>query len=78
MRTATRCSWAITGTGIVDPVFTIGDLSTVWLVAYVRESEAPKVRTGQQLDFTVLAYPKTISRPTSTTSPHRSIRVSAA
>jgi len=49
----------ITGTGIIDPVFTIGDLSTVWLVAYVRESEAPKVRAGQQLDFTVLAYPKT-------------------
>jgi cobalt-zinc-cadmium efflux system membrane fusion protein len=48
-----------TSTGIVDPVFTIGDLSTVWLVAYVRESEAPKVRVGQQLDFTVLAYPKT-------------------
>src|SRR6476469_5402008 len=48
-----------TGTGAVDPVFTIGDLSTVWLVAYVRESEAPKVRIGQQLDFTVLAYPKT-------------------
>jgi cobalt-zinc-cadmium efflux system membrane fusion protein len=48
-----------TSTGIVDPVFTIGDLSTVWLVAFVRESEAPKVRLGQQLDFTVLAYPKT-------------------
>lgn len=48
-----------TSTGIVDPVFTIGDLSTVWLVAYVRESEAPKVHAGQQLDFTVLAYPKT-------------------
>jgi cobalt-zinc-cadmium efflux system membrane fusion protein len=48
-----------TSTGVVDPVFTIGDLSTVWLVAYVRESEAPKVHIGQQLDFTVLAYPKT-------------------
>ena len=48
-----------TSTGAVDPVFTIGDLSTVWLVAYVRESEAPKVRAGQLLDFTVLAYPKT-------------------
>jgi cobalt-zinc-cadmium efflux system membrane fusion protein len=48
-----------TSTGAVDPVFTIGDLSTVWLVAFVRESEAPKVRLGQQLDFTVLAYPKT-------------------
>jgi cobalt-zinc-cadmium efflux system membrane fusion protein len=48
-----------TSTGVVDPVFTIGDLSTVWLVAYVREGEAPKVRAGQQLDFTVLAYPRT-------------------
>ena len=48
-----------TSTGVVDPVYTIGDLSTVWIVAYVRESEAPKVAIGQQLDFTVLAYPKT-------------------
>jgi cobalt-zinc-cadmium efflux system membrane fusion protein len=48
-----------TSTGSVDPVFLIGDLSTVWLVAYIRESEAPKVRIGQQLDFTVLAYPQT-------------------
>jgi cobalt-zinc-cadmium efflux system membrane fusion protein len=49
-----------TSTGAVDPVYTIGDLSTVWIVAYIRESEAPKVRLGQQLDFTVLAYPKTV------------------
>jgi membrane fusion protein, heavy metal efflux system len=44
-------------TGAVDPVYTIGDLSTVWVVAYIRESEAPKVRVGQQVDFTMLAYP---------------------
>jgi cobalt-zinc-cadmium efflux system membrane fusion protein len=49
-------------TGSLDPVYTIGDLSTVWLVAYVRESEAPKIQIGQQLDFTVLAYPKTTFR----------------
>jgi membrane fusion protein, heavy metal efflux system len=48
-----------TSTGVIDPVYTIGDLSTVWMVAYVRESEAPKIKLGQQLDFTVLAYPKT-------------------
>jgi cobalt-zinc-cadmium efflux system membrane fusion protein len=48
-----------TSTGAVDPVYTIGDLSTVWIVAYIRESEATKVHIGQQLDFTVLAYPKT-------------------
>lgn len=46
-----------TSTGSVDPVFTIGDLSRVWVVAYVRESEAPKVRVGQPLEFKVIAYP---------------------
>jgi cobalt-zinc-cadmium efflux system membrane fusion protein len=51
-----------TSTGAVDPVYTIGDLSTVWIVAYIRESEAPKVRRGQQIDFSVLAYPKTTFR----------------
>jgi len=40
-----------------DPTFVIGDLSTVWLVAYVRESEARNIRVGQALRFTVLAYP---------------------
>jgi cobalt-zinc-cadmium efflux system membrane fusion protein len=43
--------------GSADPVFVIGDLSTFWLLAYVRESEAPNVRIGQALQFTVLAYP---------------------
>jgi cobalt-zinc-cadmium efflux system membrane fusion protein len=27
------------------------------VVAYIRESEAPKVAVGQQMDFTVMAYP---------------------
>jgi cobalt-zinc-cadmium efflux system membrane fusion protein len=40
-----------------DPTFVIGDLSTVWLVAYVRESEASNVRTGQAVRFSVLTYP---------------------
>jgi cobalt-zinc-cadmium efflux system membrane fusion protein len=46
-------------TGIVDPVYTIGDLSSVWIVAYIREAEASKIRAGQQMDFTMLAYPGT-------------------
>jgi cobalt-zinc-cadmium efflux system membrane fusion protein len=46
------------GTGASDPVFIIGDLSTVWLVAYIRETEALAVRIGQALYFTVLAYPE--------------------
>lgn len=41
-----------------DPTFVIGDLSTVWLVAYVRETEAPNVRIGQAVQFKVLAYPQ--------------------
>ena len=43
-----------------DATFVIGDLSTVWLVAYVRESEAPNVRIGQALHFTVLAFPNRV------------------
>jgi cobalt-zinc-cadmium efflux system membrane fusion protein len=45
------------GSGASDPVFIIGDLSTVWVVAYIRETEAPMVHIGQALYFTVLAYP---------------------
>jgi cobalt-zinc-cadmium efflux system membrane fusion protein len=40
-----------------DPVFVIGDLSTVWLVAFVRETDAAFVHAGQDVGFTVLAYP---------------------
>jgi cobalt-zinc-cadmium efflux system membrane fusion protein len=40
-----------------DPVFVIGDLSTVWLLAYLREMDAPEARLGQALTFMVLALP---------------------
>ncbi|NVO17380.1 MAG: efflux RND transporter periplasmic adaptor subunit [Rhodoplanes sp.] len=43
--------------GASDPVFTVGDLSTVWLIANVRESDAAKVRVGQAVTFKVLAFP---------------------
>jgi len=43
--------------GASDPVFVIGDLSTVWLTAFVRESEAADVYLGQDVDFKVLALP---------------------
>jgi cobalt-zinc-cadmium efflux system membrane fusion protein len=35
----------------------IGDLSAVWLVAFVRETDAAFVHTDQDVQFTVLAYP---------------------
>jgi len=45
-----------------DPVYVIGDLSTVWLVAYVRETEASKIHIGQQLNFTLLSHPGEVYR----------------
>ncbi len=43
--------------GASDPVYVIGDLSTVWLTAYVRETESSDVAVGQEVAFTVLAMP---------------------
>jgi cobalt-zinc-cadmium efflux system membrane fusion protein len=43
--------------GATDPVFVIGDLSTVWLIAFVRETDAAKVAVGQQITFNVMALP---------------------
>jgi membrane fusion protein, heavy metal efflux system len=43
--------------GASDPVFVIGDLSTVWLTAFVRETDAANVSVGQQIVFNVLALP---------------------
>jgi cobalt-zinc-cadmium efflux system membrane fusion protein len=43
--------------GASDPVFVIGDLSTVWLTAFVRETDAASVGVGQEISFNVLALP---------------------
>ncbi len=43
--------------GASDPAFVIGDLSSVWLTAFVRESEASAVSVGQDMAFSVLALP---------------------
>jgi len=43
--------------GATDPVYTIGDLSTVWLVANVRESDAPRMKIGAPVVVNVLAFP---------------------
>jgi membrane fusion protein, heavy metal efflux system len=39
------------------PLFLIGDLSTVWLVANVREEDTPHIRRGAQVEVRVLAIP---------------------
>lgn len=48
---------ASTSNGGSTPVFSIGDLSTVWLVANVREEDAPKMHLDDPVEVHVLAYP---------------------
>ena len=43
--------------GATSPVFSIGDLSTVWLVAAVPETDAPFIERGQTVEVRVLALP---------------------
>lgn len=43
--------------GASTPVFSIGDLSTVWLVANVREVDTPLIRKGAPVEVRVLAFP---------------------
>jgi len=46
--------------GAANPVFTVSDLSSVWLVANVRESDAPFVHKGQSLEVRVVALPERV------------------
>jgi membrane fusion protein, heavy metal efflux system len=43
--------------GAATAVFSIGDLSTVWLVADVPETQAPFIERGQRVEVRVLALP---------------------
>jgi membrane fusion protein, heavy metal efflux system len=43
--------------GATDPVFTVGNLTTVWLIANVRESDAPRMKIGAPVEVSVLAFP---------------------
>jgi cobalt-zinc-cadmium efflux system membrane fusion protein len=45
------------GAGASDPVYVIGDLSSVWLTAFMRETDAAAVTLGQEITFGVLAFP---------------------
>lgn len=45
------------GSGASNPVYTIGDLSTVWLIANIREADAGRMRVGEAVEVTVPAYP---------------------
>ena len=48
--------------GGATAAFSIGDLSKVWLLANVRETDAPLVHPGDALEVRVLAYPGRLFR----------------
>jgi cobalt-zinc-cadmium efflux system membrane fusion protein len=43
--------------GASTPVFTIADMSSVWMVGNVREADAAHIQRGQTVEVGVLAYP---------------------
>jgi cobalt-zinc-cadmium efflux system membrane fusion protein len=43
--------------GAPNPVFSIGDLSTLWVLGNVRESDTPLMRVGEPADIRVIALP---------------------
>lgn len=48
--------------GSPTPLYTIGNLTTVWLLAEVREVDAPRIEVGQEVEVRVLALPGRIFR----------------
>ena len=46
--------------GATAALFQIGDLSKVWLVANVREEDAPLIHRGDSVEVHVLAYPNRV------------------
>ena len=43
--------------GAANPVYSIGNLSTLWVLGNVRESDAPLMRVGERADIRVVALP---------------------
>jgi len=46
-----------TAGGASSPVYTVGNLSIVWLIANVRETDAPLMHVGEPVEVHVLAFP---------------------
>ena len=51
-----------TAAGASNPIYTIGNLSTVWLIANVREVDAPLMQVGLPVEVHVLALPGRVFR----------------
>jgi membrane fusion protein, heavy metal efflux system len=50
----------LTQPGNAPAPYSVADLSTMWMIANVVETDAPAYRLGQQVEVTVPAYPDTI------------------
>jgi membrane fusion protein, heavy metal efflux system len=50
----------LTQPGVAPAPFTVADLSTMWMLANVIETDAPAYRLGQQVEVTVPAYPNKV------------------
>lgn len=50
--------------GAGNPVYSIGDLSKVWLIANVRETDAPQMHVGDPVNVEVLAFPGRVFKAT--------------
>jgi membrane fusion protein, heavy metal efflux system len=50
----------LTQPGVAPAPFTVADLSTMWMLANVIETDAPAYKLGQQVEVTVPAYPDKI------------------
>ena len=48
--------------GAANPVYTIGDLSKVWLIANIREADAAQMQSGISVEVRVPAYPDRVFR----------------
>ena len=46
--------------GAANPVYSIGDLSTLWVLGNVRESDAPLMQVGERADIRIVALPQRV------------------
>ena len=49
-----------------DPLFIIADLSQMWMLANVYESDVPLIKVGQPVEVRVMAYPEEVFKATIT------------
>jgi cobalt-zinc-cadmium efflux system membrane fusion protein len=57
----------LTQPGVAPPPYSVADLSTMWMLANVIETDAPAYKVGQEVEAKVPAYPDTVFKGRVTT-----------